>query len=83
MLRQPVRLRLEMGQVKVPGMRASAVGCEANPGWSQGYLGLFPLSFQVGQPILNKACISPKSLLQGEESGFQLTLEEGEPHLSQ
>lgn len=67
-----------MGQVKVPGMRASAVG-----GVKVIWAGSQVLSFQAGRPVINKACISPIPLLQGGESGFQLTLEEGRPHLSQ
>ena len=64
-----------MGQVKVPGMRASAVGCGGNCQGGQGYLGPFlVLSFQAGRPILNKAHISPIPQLQGgKEPGFQLT----------
>lgn len=59
-----------MGQVKVPGMRAPAVG-----GVKVIWAGSQVLSFQASWPILNNACVSPIPLLQGgKESGFQLTL---------
>lgn len=76
-----------MGQVKVPGMRASAVGCRGNcrggvkVGWPHSQRSASRLA---GRPTLNKAYVSPIPLLQGgKEPGFQLTLEEGKPHLSQ
>ena len=51
---------MEMGQVKVPGMRASAVGCGGN---SQGGV----------EVILNKTYISPIPPLRGgKELGVQL-----------
>lgn len=74
-----------MGQVKVPGMRASAVGCGGNNGrggaqvswaWSQ------VLGFQAWLPFLNTTrWHRPGQPQGGKEWGFQLTLEAGRPHL--
>lgn len=68
-----------MGQIKVPGMRASATSCLGNcqGGVKVIWAGSQVLSFQASRPILNKACISPIPLLQGGESGFQLVMEAG------
>lgn len=58
------------GTVKVPGMRALAVGCGGNYQggvkviWAHSQV----LSFQVGQPILNKAYISQSHCSRKEES---------------
>lgn len=61
-----------MGQVKVPGMRASAVGCGGNNcqggaqvSWARSQV----LGFQARRPFLNTTLASAGPGLQGEKEG--------------
>lgn len=71
-----------MGQVKVPGMRVSAMDCGGNCRVESRLSGPSP-KCSASRPAIPKQGLHQLiPLLQGgKELGFQLTLEEGRPHL--